>query len=215
MLIYIDESGDSGFNFDKWSSPFFTITLVIFNDPDEAQACSQRIDLLRRELGIWSNYEFHFKKNSDKIRQVFLEAVSSYNFFYYGFVLNKKIVTGKWFQYKDSFYKCVCWYVFENAKEKIENATVVIDKTWSNDFKYALGKYLRNKLNTKDNKRIKKVAMHRSHTDNLVQLVDYVCGTIHRYYGDSKSKNDFRKFISHREIHVQQRPTQRLYSKSK
>lgn len=209
MLIYIDESGDSWFKFDHWSSPFFSIALVVFNDHDEAEACSQRIDLLRRELWIPVNYEFHFKKNSDKIRQAFLEAVANYNFFYHGFVLNKKIVTWKWFQYKDSFYKCICWYVFENAKEKIENATVIIDRTWSEGFKYALWKYLRNKLNTKDCKRIKKVAMHRSHTDNLVQLVDYVCGVVHRYYWDTKNKNDFRHFISHREINVQQWPKQK------
>lgn len=50
MKIFIDESGDSGFKFDKGSSKFFTIAMVIFNDHDEATACEDRINLLKREL---------------------------------------------------------------------------------------------------------------------------------------------------------------------
>src|SRR4051812_45621154 len=89
MLVFIDESGDSGLKMHKGSSEFFTIVLVIFEEKDEAKACDQRIELLKRELGWAADSEFHFKNNSSKIREAFLKSIAKYNFFYYGFVLNK------------------------------------------------------------------------------------------------------------------------------
>ena len=64
MLVFIDESGDSGFKFDKGSSEFFNVSLVIFNDNDEANACDNRIQLLKKELGKSNNWEFHFKESA-------------------------------------------------------------------------------------------------------------------------------------------------------
>ena len=51
LLVFIDESGDPGLKTDQGSSRFFTIGLVVFEDHDEAQACDDRIMLLKRELG--------------------------------------------------------------------------------------------------------------------------------------------------------------------
>lgn len=62
MLIFIDESGDSGLKIDQGSSRFFTVSLVVFEDHDEALACDQRIGLLKRELRWKEGSEFHFKK---------------------------------------------------------------------------------------------------------------------------------------------------------
>lgn len=51
MLVFIDESGDPGLKIEKGSSRYFTVSLVVFEDKEEALACDQRIGLLRRELG--------------------------------------------------------------------------------------------------------------------------------------------------------------------
>ena len=105
MKIYIDESGDSGFKFDKGSSKFFTVAMVIFNDHDEANACEDRINLLKRELGHSENFEFHFIDNSFNIREHFFRAVAPYDFYYYAFVLNKESLYSEGFRNKQSFYK--------------------------------------------------------------------------------------------------------------
>jgi hypothetical protein len=149
MLVFIDESGDSGLKIEKGSSRYFTIALVVFEDNDEAVACDQRIELLKRELAWNPKSEFHFKNNSDKVRKGFLHAVSPYNFFYYGVVLNKdpKKLWGDGFRDKKSFYKYACGLVFENAKPKLTEATVVIDESGSLDFRKQLTTYLRRKLN--------------------------------------------------------------------
>jgi len=209
MLVFIDESGDPGLKIEKGSSRFFTVSLVIFEDKEEALACDQRITLLKRELGWEENSEFHFKRNSDKIRRAFLQAVVPYNFFYYGIVINKapEKLWGEGFRNKSSFYKYACSLVFQNAKDKLENSTVAIDQSGNLDFRRQLAKYLRRKLNEEGKKLIKKVKMQRSRGNNLLQLADYIAGVINRsVQGRKKFAEEYRKIIAHREIYVQTWP---------
>ena len=206
MLVFIDESGDAGLKLDKGSSPFFTVGLVIFEDNEEATACDQRIELLKRELSWRPESEFHFKRNSDKVRRAFLGAVTPYNFFYYGITINKdpNKLWGEGFKDSNSFYKYVCGLVFENAKDKLDKATVVLDKTGNLDFRRQLTKYLRKKLNEGSKRLIKAVKMQRSQSNNLLQLADYVAGLVNRSIQNQKKYSDeYRRIISHREIYVQ------------
>ncbi|MCG2699769.1 DUF3800 domain-containing protein [Candidatus Parcubacteria bacterium] len=206
MLIFIDESGDSGLKTEKGSSKFFTIALVVFEDREEALFCDQKIALLKKELGWSDNSEFHFKRNSDKVRRAFLQAVAPYNFFYYGVVINKdpKKLWGDGFRNKESFYKYACGLVFQNAKDKLENAIIVVDKSGNLDFRRQLTKYLRKRMNEGDKKLIKKLKMQRSESNNLLQLADYVAGVVNRSIQKNKKfAKDYRKIVAHREIYVQ------------
>lgn len=205
MLVFIDESGDPGLKLTQGSSQFFTVSLVIFEDNSEAEACDKRIERLKNELGWKGQSEFHFSRNSDKIREVFLKLVSTYKFFYYGIVINKdpKKLWGEGFKNKESFYKYACGLVFENAKEKLKRSTVIIDQNGNLEFRNHLAKYLRNKINTQD-KIIHKIKMQRSSGNNLLQLADYIAGVINKSVeARKKQSNSFRKIISHREIKVQ------------
>lgn len=205
MLALIDESGDSGFKIGKGSSNYFTIALVIFEDDEEAIACDRRIELLKRELEWKANSEFHFKSNSDKVREAFFKAVLPYNFFYYGFVLNKYSTKlyGDSFKSKNSFYKYACGLVFENAKSKLIDSTVIIDENGNIDFKRQLSKYLMGKINTGHQKIIRKVKMQNSSSNNLLQLADYVAGAINRSLTDKRKKRHYRNYVSLKEISVQ------------
>lgn len=202
MLVFIDESGDPGLKLNEGSSAYFVISLVVFEDNEEATACDQRIQLLKRELGS-GNEEFHFKRNSDRVREAFVKAVVPYEFFYYAIVLNKRGLYGDGFRDKKSFYKYACNLLFENAKEKLGNATVVIDKSGSLDFQRQLEKYLKVKMNG-ELKRIKSVKMQKSVSNNLLQLADYVAGIVNRSVQRKKDNAVvYRKMIAHREIKVQ------------
>lgn len=203
MLVFVDESGDPGLNIQKGSSRYFTIALVAFDDDKEAEKCDAKIELLRHELGWKPNSEFHFATNSNRVRDGFLRAVAPYNFFYYGIIINKdpKKLYGAGFRDKSSFYKYACSLVFNNAKEKLENSTVVIDESGSSDFKYQLAYYLRRHMNGAG-LAIKKVKSERSHSNNLLQLADYVAGVINRN-ALGKDTEALKDIIAHREIYIQ------------
>lgn len=206
MLVFIDESGDSGMKQKEGSSKFFTIVLVVFEDRDEANACDKRIESLKKDLGWSPRDEFHFKNNSDIVRKKFLEAVTRYNFFYYGIIINKHPAKlwGDGFKDKKSFYKYACGLVFQNAHQKLIQSTVVIDQSGSQEFKMQLATYLKRKMNDDRCKVIKKVKMQKSSSNNLLQLADYVAGVINRSVNKRKrNASEMHKIIAHREIYVQ------------
>ncbi len=209
MLVFIDESGDTGRKITKGSSRFFVISMVLFEDNDEALACDQRISLLKRELNKSAKFEFHFQNNSEKVRQSFLKAIIPYSFTYFSVVIDKdpKKLIGEGFNVKESFYKYTCHMVFTNAKPYLNNATIILDKSGSPTFQKSLKRYLNTKTNG-DNKGkiIKKLKQQSSHSNNLLQLADYVSGVINRKYLKKKNWKNYYKYLSPKEMSVQKWP---------
>ena len=203
MLVFIDEAGDTDRKIEGGSSRFFVISLVLFDE--EANACDQRISLLRRELKFSENYEFHFTENSKRIRIEFLKAIQPYNFMYFAVALNKddQKLWGPGFSTKESFYKYTCQMVFTNAMPYLDEAIVILDKSGNPEFRSRLAKYLKKRLN-KDNQRIiKKIKQQKSSSNNLLQLADYISGIINRKSLDKKDWHEYYKYIAPREIWVQ------------
>lgn len=209
MLVFVDESGDTGLQLAKGSSDYFAVVLVAFEENDEAQAADDRISLLRRELRKPAEFEFHFKENSDTVRRAFLEAVVPYNFFYFGFVINKAKLFPKSFPTTDAFYRYACGLVFESAKPYLDEAAVKIDASGGRKFQRQLTSYLKTKINTREAgpQRIRRVTAGDSSRSNLLQLADMVCGAVARSLREEKANaSEFRKIIKHREISVQVLP---------
>lgn len=202
MLVFIDESGDTGLKFDGGSSRYFVIALVLFEENEEAVACDQRIELLKRELRLNKNREFKFNKLRKEQRIAFIEAVRPYSFFYFGIVINKDPdkLFGDGFKIKESFYKYACGLVFENAKPHLRNAIVIIDGSGSREFKRQFQAYLRKKIGTGV---IKKIKIQNSKSNNLIQLADVVAGSVYRSFTDKGDKNIYRKLLGAKEIRVQ------------
>ena len=183
MLAFVDESGDAGRKVGQGSSRYFVVAVVTFADQEDADACDQRIGLLRRELGQDPRFEFHFSHNSRKTREAFLSAVHPYAYFYHVFALNKDPdkLYGPGFNDKLSLYKWCSKTVFENAQPYLNNATVIIDESGSKDFRNELAVYLRRRIREPDGTRvIRKVKIQRSSGNNLLQLADYVASLSNR-----------------------------------
>lgn len=200
MLVFIDESGDTGLK--TSSSRYFIVALISFEENDEANACDQRIQLLKRELKLLETSEFKFNKLRKEQRIKFFEAMSPYTFFYFAIVINKakNRLYGEGFRIKESFYKYTCSLVFENAKPYLKNATVIIDGSGSREFKKQFKTYLRRKIGSSI---IKKVKIQTSHSNNLIQLADMIGGAVHRSFTNKSDKEIYRKMINAKEIYVQ------------
>ncbi len=183
MLAFVDESGDPGRKILNGSSLYFVVALVTFSDEGEALDCDHRIDLLRRELRLPPQYEFHFSSNSRKVRQLFLAAVTPYSFFYHVFALNKDPdkLYGPGFDFKESLYKFAAGLTFENAKPYLLDAKVIIDGSGERGFREELSRYLRRRvLDTHGRQLIRSVKLQESHRNNLLQLADYVASISNR-----------------------------------
>ena len=209
MLVFIDESGDTGRKITQGSSRYFVVSLVIFEDNQEAELCDQRIELLKKELRRPNNFEFHFQNNSKKIRLSFLETISHFNFSYFAIVIDKdpKKLYGPEFNDKESFYKYACNLVFTNARPYLHQATVILDRSGSANFRLGLRRYLTRKEKLQANGHlIKTFKQQDSDSNNLLQLADYVSGIINRKVQQKNDWEIYYRFISARENLVQKWP---------
>ena len=199
MLVFVDESGDSGMKQKDGSSLRFVIAAVVFI----ANLCDKSIDELRGKCFRNGTTEFKFNKCCRDYRVQFLEGVAEFEFLYFGFVLNKERLYGPGFQYKEPFYKYASKLLFENAKPYLSNARVVIDGSGDRTFRAQLEKYLKGKINT-DRDIIKKVKIAASHSNNLLQLADMVCGALARgFRTDKVDRFLYRTIVKKRELSVQ------------
>jgi len=203
MLVFVDESGDTGMHLDRpGTSAFFVVTAVIFEDNDDALACDQAIGRFRDSLG-WRG-EFHFSKMDRAHRIQFLTHVAQFEFVYLACVFNKGKLTGPGFKYPNSFNKYAVNLVFQNAKPYLSGATVIIDGKGERRFRQTMEKYLKARINSDDNRLIQKVKMGASHGNNLLQLADVVCGAVAQAFNPSRTDGrEYRKLISHRELKSQ------------
>lgn len=199
MLVFVDESGDAGLKLAEGSTRYFVVTLVFFEEAEESNACYKRIELLKKELSIADGGEFKFSSLKQDKRLAFLNAVGSFQFFYYGIVINKEKLYGAGFKVKESFYKYACNLVFQNAKPQLRDAIVVIDGSGERQFRRELKTY----LNKKVDGTIKKIVLQKSHSNNLIQLADMVAGSLHYSFKPKKDHMLYRNVIKPREMHVQ------------
>jgi|SRR5579871_3919970 len=197
MLVLIDESGDCGFKFKQGSSSFFTCVAVVFSDVLSIDACDRGIDDIRRRLKEPSNFEFHFSHCPNSIRSTFLAGVAPERFNYYGFVIDKRKLRADNFNDPQKFYEFAVGIVCENAKKLFNNSKVTIDKNGDRRFRARLEKSLKSQMVDADGKcLLKKVGMEESHSNNLIQLADMICGAVARSY--TASDDGYRKLVKER-----------------
>ena len=202
MLVLIDESGDCGLKFGKGSSDYFTCVAVVFSDAFSMNACDRTIDGLKMEMKKRSYFEFHFSSSSDRTRRAFLQTVSHEDFTYAGFVVDKRKLYSRKFRNPKEFYEFSVGIVCEHVKPLLNNAKIIIDRNGDRAFRQQLERRLKAQMTDKDGTcRIKKVVMETSHSNNLLQLADMVCGAVMRSY--TASDPGFRDLVRRREKFVQ------------
>ena len=189
MLIFLDESGDPGFKFDKGSSSHFVIALVIFDNPLDAEETALKIKRLRERLKVSHHYEFKFSKSNDYFRYQFFEAVRESKYRVRAMVVDKRILhSEKLTTEKESFYSYFVSEVMRHNHGSILGASLKIDGSGDRTFKLAFQTYLRRKLREGT---ISKFKFVDSKTDSLIQLSDMIAGAIYRNYNPERRDASF------------------------
>jgi Protein of unknown function (DUF3800) len=204
MIVFVDESGDAGLKVESGSSPHFVVTLVVFNDNEEAARVDEHIAVIRQKVNLHKDFEFHFTKLSKNLRQHFLSEINLFDFKYFSFVIHKNNFDESLIKNSREFYKFAFKAACLTAKECLENATFVIDGQSSKEFRQDFEKHLKVGLNTDEIRRMKKMKMQDSHKNNLLQLADMICGSVAAFYRNDKYKTDtYYRLIKLREEKVE------------
>lgn len=210
MLGFFDESGDPGLKIDAGSSRFFVVALVTFADEAEALRCDRRIAALRGELHLPAGYEFHFAKNSRRVREAFLGAVQPFDFRYHLLALDKRPEALYRLGRKSNadLFRYTAGAVFANAAPFLKNAAIFIDKRGGKRFGAELAGYLRGHLKSPGGDRlIQTVKQQESHKNNLLQLADYVASIGNRAISGKRDGVELQeRYLRAKEITSQIQP---------
>lgn len=181
MLVFIDESGDSGFKVDLGSTPVFVVAMVIFREAEEAQRTEALIrDLRERERVA---LEFKFSKSSNDIRDKFFNAVARCEFRVRALVVRKSVIrSGRLRTDKESFYRYFVGQLVRHDNDRLADAKVVIDGSGEQTFRRDLATQLRRT----GEGAVRDVRLKDSKGDPLVQLADMCVGAIARSYREER-----------------------------
>lgn len=189
MLVFIDESGDPGFQMHKGSSPVFVITLVIFDDELEAEKCAVALKDLRRKLKFPDTVEFKFHKSRPPIVKIFLETSAAFKFRIRAIVVKKKRILSKRLRTdKESFFNYTVKMVLKNHGGTIKNAKLRFDRRGERTLRDELRVYLSRELDNKRSNIFKSLKFVDSKQNILIQLADMVAGSIAAYYKEKDKK---------------------------
>jgi hypothetical protein len=207
MLVFIDESGDTGMkSASPSSSSLFIVCLVLFDEREAAAAAEERIKALRASLGVGADFEFHFTKLKAEWRVAFLQEAARLEFFYFGVIIDKAELVKRGPMTPSELYRYACNLVIESARPYFDDATVIIDGGGSRPFKRELSSALRRKSNADGAKKIRKIKLQDSAKNNLLQLADMVCGAVARAYSNKSDAQRYRRLISHLEMEMERWP---------
>lgn len=157
--LYLDESGDLGFDFaNKKPSKFFTITiLAISNDKDNRNLINAVKRTIRKKLNPKNKNKIHeLKGNSTtlEIKQYFYKQLKDINCGIYSVTLNKKRLFEHLSKDKDRVYNFITRQVIDRIpfEEFSENAIeLMVDKSKSRPEIEEFNLYIKRQLEARIN----------------------------------------------------------------
>lgn len=188
QLVFIDDSGDPGFKAGV-SSSTFVLAAALFVDTEIATILNKEISDYRKSLGWKEKHEFKFRKASKVIKLRFLEIVNKYPFEIYAVYINKANYPNV-FKFSDD-EKLYNWTTKELLSiMPLDGAKVKADGKYGRKYKQHVKTYIRQELNTPEQKKIEDFDIMDSVRDNLIQLADIVVGSINRSFQTDKTDSD-------------------------
>ncbi len=195
MLVFIDKSGDPGFNLARGSSPLFVAAMAIFANQHDAIATQKAI--AESEARKLHKPEFKFSGCQDVVRDCFFAGVTDCPFKVRAIVVQKSIINSpRLIGDKDRFYEYFVNRMISHDGAALKDATVIIDGSGDRNFQRDLKASLRKKGK---NGAIKDVRLKDSKKDSLIQLADMCVGAIARSYRNDRNNPDrWRKMLGHK-----------------
>ena len=180
MLGYMDESGEPGVA--NHDNDYLVVSLVVFESQDTADKCSAGIERLRTRLNLPLNYEFKISRNSNKVKTAFIALMVNLDFRIITVSIRKNDFK------KTASYKRIAEHIVNEIEMNCPGIRILQDKN----------PILYKELETlfKKSKSGISIKMANSHSNNLLQLADYITGlSAKKVKGTAKALKHYKPFI--------------------
>lgn len=197
-IAFIDEFGTNSLEFSKKDiSSHFIITCILI-DKSKIGNIQVELDSIRQNNFQQGEIKSSGVGNDDNRRLKILSELVTVDFQILALVVDKSKLIGEGFGYKPSFYKFLNGLIYNDLYKVFAQVDVTMDEHGTENFMAGFINYIR-KLHPPDLfTQLNVVSFQNSKENVLIQLADFISGTLARVYDETKKSplaNNFIKVI--------------------
>ena len=188
MHVYLDESGDLGFDLNKkGTSNHFVITMLLTREPKRVANCVKRLKTTALRKKYKKMPEIKFNNSPLSFKRMILRKLAKQNIFVFAFALKKAGIQSKLHDQKHKVYNYVTGLLFDKILPFLlpeEEIVMVVDKVKRRKIEVDdFNLYLRMKLVMAGDEERRLTIDHADSQKNIsLQAVDFVAGAIFQKY---------------------------------
>ncbi|HYH15431.1 MAG TPA: DUF3800 domain-containing protein [Flavisolibacter sp.] len=192
IFAYADEYGNNSFDFTTQGTHFIVASVII--NAEEKENLEQEIETIRKKY--FQTGEIKSKKVGDnhQRRTLILKELAKLNFNIYALVVDKQKLFGEGFKYKEAFYKYTNGLLYKELYKAYPKLKLFVDEHGGNDFLRSFKKYV-HKNHIRDLFEGADFETGDSKESNIIQLADFIAGTLGRCYDSSKDLSSKKQFL--------------------
>lgn len=187
MYLYLDESGDLGFNFKGGSSRYFVVALLLAKDPKPLGRCLKKARHPKLGKDLKERPELKASQTSEKIQKIVLRCIAQKEVEIHTIVMYKPRVRKYLREEKEKLYNYVCGLLIEDcAQLSLPEVTLVVDRRGGRRIVREFNRYIRFKAEARMSQgeyptRLR-IYHKSSQSDPGLQAVDFVCHGVWRSF---------------------------------
>lgn len=187
VFAFTDEYGSFGWKLDSPDvSTHFIITSIIIEE-SKIDEVRKKAEEIRKHFFQSGEIKSRNVGKNHRRRKIILAKLLELDFAIFPVVIDKrKVSTYKGLRYKESFYKFMNNIVHKELKKAFCKLTVVADEIGSNDYMQSFKKYFEKNSEPLNLFEESNLMFEDSKSDPLVQIADFISGTLSYVYDDHK-----------------------------
>ncbi len=195
-MVFVAEAGNNSFDFDNDSTHFILAAIIIEKDK-KAQLTIEIDEIRKKYFQKKPQSEIKSAKvgQDDDLRKRILTDLLALDFQIYAVIIDKQRLYGEGFQYKKSFYKFLCGLLYKELY-RTADVEVCANQHSSNPFMKEFTKYLHTNHIKPDlfSDANASFQFASSKTFNILQVADFVAGTLACIHDKQQKSPDFQEF---------------------
>lgn len=194
QLAFIDEFGNSGFDFEKPNVSSHFIVSAVLIDKDRLRNIEDEIEKIRSKHFQTGEMKSSKVGKNDRRRKIILQKISNIDFQIYAFVFDKRKLWSEGLRYHGSFYKFLHGIVESNLYRTFPKLKITADQIGSKEFMSGFVKYVK-KRHIPDLFSYSDFGFVESKSSLCIQLSDFLCGTLARGFDEHLKSLSGSSFI--------------------
>lgn len=189
-VAFADEFGNNSFEFSSQGTHFIVASIIL--EEHNIELLESQVEAIRSKYFQTGEIKSNKVGKSHKRREIILKELTKLDFTIYAVVVDKRELSGAGFKYKPVFYKYLNGLVYSELYNSFANLSLVVDEMGGNDFMRKFKSYV---MENHTAGLFQEFSFYKSHTNLLVQVADFIAGTLGYCFDESKRGEHSEMFL--------------------